>query len=81
MMLGRSLNEIKETQKELVGMYSLNEKITIHSDLEEVKLELGQLKEIKDEIAALKGLVVKEIPKGKTKRKRTSYNKIIVDGK
>ena len=61
------LEEIKETQKKLVGMNSLNEKNTIHSDLEEVKLELGQLKEIKDEIAALKGLVVKEIPKGKPK--------------
>lgn len=61
------LEEIKETQKKLVGMNSLNEKNTIHSDLGEVKLELGQLKEIKDEIAALKGLVVKEIPKGKPK--------------
>ncbi|MEH6992383.1 polyhydroxyalkanoate biosynthesis repressor PhaR [Neobacillus drentensis] len=63
------LEEIKETQKEILKMKDLDEKKTIHTDIEEVKLGLGQLTEIKNELALLKGLVGKESPKGKAKEK------------
>lgn len=63
------LEEIKEAQRELVGMNSRDEEKLIHTDLQEVKLGIGQLADIKTEIALLKNLVVKETPKGKTKEK------------
>lgn len=63
------LEEIKEAQKKMIKMNNLDEQKTIHSDLQEVKLGLAQLGEIKSEIASLKGLVVKESPKGRTKEK------------
>lgn len=64
------LEEIKEAQKDLAGMNSQDEeKKTIHTDLQEVKLGIGQLADIKNEIAALKSLVGKEAPKGKAKEK------------
>ncbi|MCM3690124.1 hypothetical protein [Neobacillus niacini] len=63
------LEEIKETQKEILKMESRDESKTIHTDLEEVKVGLGQLTEIKNELALLKGLVGKENQKGKTKEK------------
>lgn len=63
------LEEIKEVQKKMLKMNNLDERKTIHSDLQEVKLGLGQLTDIKNEIASLKGLVVKDGPKGKTKEK------------
>ncbi|MEH7252532.1 hypothetical protein V7111_10450 [Neobacillus niacini] len=63
------LNEIKEAQNELVGMNSQSETKTIHSEIQEIKLGLDQLTEIKNEIAVLKGLVIKESPKGKAKEK------------
>jgi two-component SAPR family response regulator len=53
----------------MMKMYNLDEQKTIHSDIQEVKLGLSQLAEIKNEIASLKRLVVKESPKGKTKEK------------
>jgi hypothetical protein len=63
------LEEIKETQKEILKMKDSDERKTIHTDLEEVKLGIGQLTEIKNELALLKGLVGKESPKGKAKEK------------
>jgi prefoldin subunit 5 len=63
------LEEIKEAQKELAGMKSRDEEKLIHTDLQEVKLGMGQLADIKTEIALLKSLVVKETQKGKTKEK------------
>jgi hypothetical protein len=63
------LEEIKETQKEILKMESRDESKTIHADLEEVKVGLGQITEIKNELALLKGLVGKENSKGKTKEK------------
>ncbi len=67
--LKNELNEIKEAQNELVDMYSMSEMKTIHPAIQEVKLGLEQLTEIKNEIAELKGIVVKESPKGKAKEK------------
>jgi hypothetical protein len=63
------LEEIKESQKKIMKMNNLDEQKTIHSDLQEVKLGLEQLAEIKNEIASLKGIVDKDSPKGKTKEK------------
>jgi hypothetical protein len=63
------LEEIKEAQRELVGMNSRDEEKLIHTDLQEVKLGISQLADIKTEIGLLKNLVVKETPKGKTKEK------------
>ncbi|MEH7276125.1 hypothetical protein [Neobacillus vireti] len=63
------LEEINETQKELAGMYRQNGNKTTHSEIEEVKLGLGQLTEIKDDLALLKGLMAKESPKSKAKEK------------
>jgi hypothetical protein len=63
------LEDIKEAQNKMIRMYNFDEQKTIHSDLQEVKLGLGQLAEIKSEIASLKGLVGKDSPKGKTKEK------------
>ncbi|MDQ0972930.1 hypothetical protein QFZ31_002808 [Neobacillus niacini] len=65
----QELEEIKEAQKKIMKMNNLNEQKTIYSDLEEVKLKLNQLAEIKNEIAPIKGLVVKDSSKGKTKEK------------
>jgi hypothetical protein len=65
----QELEEIKEAQKKIMKMNNLNEQKTIYPDLEEVKLKLNQLAEIKNEIASIKGLVVKDSPKGKTKEK------------
>jgi hypothetical protein len=63
------LEEIKESLKKIMKMNNLDEQKTIHSDLQEVKLGLEQLAEIKNEIASLKGIVDKDSPKGKTKEK------------
>jgi len=63
------LNEIKEAQKELVSMNSQSETKVLHSDIQEVKLGIDQLTEIKNELAMVKGLVVKDSPKAKTKEK------------
>jgi hypothetical protein len=63
------LEEIKEAQKKIMKMNNLDEQKTIHSYFQEVKLELNQLAEIKNEIASIKGLVVKDSQKGKTKEK------------
>jgi hypothetical protein len=63
------IEEIKDLQKKLVGVNSLNEQANIHGDLQEVKHELDQLAEIKSELALLRGILVKESPKGKVKEK------------
>jgi hypothetical protein len=63
------LEEIKETQKEILKMKDSDERKIIHTDLEEVKLGLGQLTEIKNELTLLKGIVSKESPKVKAKEK------------
>ena len=63
------LEEIKESQKKLIGMNSNDVHNSLHSDIQEVKLGLGHITEIKNEIASLKGLVVKESLKGKAKEK------------
>jgi hypothetical protein len=63
------LEEIKESQKKLIEMTSNDEHNSLHSDIQEVKLGLSQLTDIKNELASLKGLVVKESPKGKAKEK------------
>jgi hypothetical protein len=63
------LEEIKDSQKKIIKMNNLDEQKTIHSDLQEVKLELNQLAEIKNEITSIKQLVVKDSQKGKTKEK------------
>ncbi|MEH7491956.1 hypothetical protein [Neobacillus niacini] len=65
----KELEEIKDSQKKIIKMNNLDEQKTIHSDLQEVKLELNQLAEIKNEIASIKELVVKDSQKGKTKEK------------
>jgi hypothetical protein len=65
----QELEEIKEAQKKILKMNNLNEQKTIYSELEEVKLKLNQLAEIKNEITSIKGLVVKDSSKGKTKEK------------
>jgi SpoVK/Ycf46/Vps4 family AAA+-type ATPase len=63
------IEEIKDLQKKLVGVNSLNEQANIHGGLQEVKHELDQLAEIKSELALLRGILVKESPKGKVKEK------------
>lgn len=65
------LEEIKESQKKIMKMNNLDEQKTIHSELQEVKHGLVQLAEIKNEIASLKELVIKESPKGKMKEKES----------
>ncbi|MEC1524753.1 hypothetical protein P9D43_22360 [Neobacillus niacini] len=60
------LEEIKDSQKK---MNIIDEQKTILSNLQEIKHGLGQFAEIKSEIASLKGLAVKDSPKGKTKEK------------
>lgn len=63
------LEEIKETQKEILKKKEHDQEKNIHTDLEEVKLGLGQLTEIKNELASIKGIVGKESLKGKAKDK------------
>ncbi|WP_419888648.1 hypothetical protein ACN6MT_26065 [Neobacillus niacini] len=63
------LEEIKDSQKKMMRMNILDEEKTILSNLQEIKHGLGQFAEIKSEIASLKGLAVRDIPKGKTKEK------------
>jgi uncharacterized protein YdiU (UPF0061 family) len=63
------LEEIKESQKKMLSLENNNEQKTILSDLQEIKLGLGQMAEIKNEIAALKGIGAKDNPKGKTREK------------
>lgn len=63
------IEELKDLQKKLVGVNSLNEQANIHGDLQKVKHELDQLVEIKSELALLRGILVKESPKGKVKEK------------
>jgi hypothetical protein len=63
------IEEIKETQRKLMEMNGPDEQKIIHSDIQEVKLGIDQLTNIKSEIELLKGLLVKESQKGKAKEK------------
>jgi hypothetical protein len=63
------IEEIKETQRKLMEMNGPDEQKIIHSDIQEVKLGIDQLTDIKSEIELLKGLLVKESQKGKAKEK------------
>jgi len=60
----RELEEIKDFQRELIGMSNSDDNKIIHTDLQEVKFGMSQFADIKNELAALKGLMV---------RNRTTY--------
>lgn len=63
----KELEEIKASQVEIIGMYNQEKEDIIHTDLQEVKLGLNQLNEIKSDMDSLKGLIKKVTPKGKEK--------------
>jgi hypothetical protein len=65
----KELEEIKDSQRALIGMSGSEDNKIIHTDLLEVKSGMSQLADIKNELAALKGLMVRENLKGKTKEK------------
>jgi chromosome segregation ATPase len=67
----KELEEIKDFHKELIGISSSDDKKNkiIHTDLQELKFGMGQLADIKNELASLKSLIVKESTKGKTNEK------------
>jgi prefoldin subunit 5 len=64
-----NLQEVQKDLEEIKAMNNYSETKVIQNDLLEVKTGMGQLTDIKNEITALKGLMNKDVSKGKGKEK------------